>query len=61
MVQEMPDIEHEIHESDRDKDLEPGWGLNHIQDPYLIRLRVCCRKHYGGREDKVKQSTVKNR
>jgi len=58
VIQEMPDIQHEIHECDRDNDLEPRGGLDHIQDSQFISLYISCSEYNGCREDQVKQNTV---
>jgi len=38
MVEEVPNVQHEIHKDHGGQDLDPGWGLNQIQDPDFVGL-----------------------
>ncbi len=61
MVQKMPNIQHKIHEGDREKNLDPQGGLNQVQYSQLVHFHIGCSAQYGCGKDQVNQDTVKER
>jgi hypothetical protein len=59
VVEEMPDIKDEIHEGDREKDLEPHWSLNQIEYTQSVSMCIARRAHNRSRKDQVNHNAVK--
>jgi hypothetical protein len=59
MIQEMPDVEHEIHENDRRDNFDRGRQSEDVQNSHSVSLRVKSCPYNCGGKNKVNQGAVK--